>query len=201
MKVGLFGGSFDPVHLGHLLLAEFCRETCGLDVVRFLPAGDPPHKRTGSLSAARHRAEMLELATAGVPEFVVDRREFDRSGKSYTVDTLREFGTEHPDDELHFLIGGDSLVDLPTWRDPAGILELATIVAVNRGEEPLPAIDDLVERIGPVARDRIRLVSMPAIDLSSTAIRAAVAAGRSVRFQLPRAVEVYVEQHRLYVDS
>lgn len=198
MKVGLFGGSFDPVHLGHLLLAEWCRERCGLDEVRFLPAGDPPHKATGTLSPARDRAEMLDLAVAGIPEFVVDRREFAREGKSYTVDTLTEFAAEHPGVEPHFLVGGDSLADLPTWREPGRILELATIVAVNRGERPLPSLDELVARLGPVAWERIRLISMPAIELSSTDIRNAVREGRSVRFQVPRAVEVLLRERRLY---
>jgi nicotinate-nucleotide adenylyltransferase len=198
VRLGIFGGSFDPVHLGHLLLAECCREACGLDQVRFVPAGDPPHKSTGTLASGTARAEMLDFATAGIPEFVVDRRELARRGKSYTVDTLSEFAAEEAGRELFFLIGADSLADLPTWREPRRILDLATIVACNRGGDPPAGLDAVVSQLGPGARDRIVPVEMPAVDLSSTGLRERVRAGRSIRFRVPRAVEAYLDEHGLY---
>ncbi len=200
-RIGIFGGSFDPVHLAHLVLADRCREACDLDEVRFVPAADPPHKATGSLAPGEQRAEMLEFATAGLPEFVVDRRELRRDGKSYTVDTLAEFAAEEPGAELFFLMGADSLRDLPTWREPERILELATVVAVNRGEQPDPDLDPIRTQLSEAATDRIRIVEIPAFEISSTDVRERVARDASIRFVVPRAVEAYIAERGLYVPS
>ena len=212
MRIGLLGGTFDPVHFGHLLLAEQCREQCGLDAVWFLPAGSPPHKRR-DVTPGKERLEMLQLAIAGHEAFSVSDRELKREGTTYTVDTLTELHAEQPDAELFFLVGGDSLHDLPTWREPKRILELATIVAVNRGDRPLPDVKAICEKLkvaeaagfradagsvrhGDVAR--IQIATMPGCDLSATDIRERVAAGKSIRYMTPRAVEVYIQQHGLY---
>jgi nicotinate-nucleotide adenylyltransferase len=198
MRLGLFGGTFDPVHFGHLLLAERCREACRLDHVWFIPAGLPPHKAAESISPGNQRAEMLEFAIAGHPSFSVNRMELDRAGRSFTVDTLRQLHAEDPGRELFFLIGADSLTDLPSWRDPAGIAELATIVAVNRGDRPLPDLNALKSVLGDAVMARIQLVTMPGIDLSATDIRRRVRAGQSIRFMTPRACEVYIHEHGCY---
>jgi nicotinate-nucleotide adenylyltransferase len=205
MRLGLFGGTFDPIHLGHLILAECCREQCELDAVWFLPAGDPPHKPGKTISPGRTRAEMIEFAIAGHPQFVVNRMELERDGKSFTYETLGRLHDDEPERALFFLIGADSLADLPTWREPRRILELATIVAVNRGDKPLADIDAIARRIAgssdvaPV-RERIRVVTMPGVDISSTDIRSRVQSGRSIRFLVPRAVEMYIAQHQLYAE-
>jgi nicotinate-nucleotide adenylyltransferase len=201
MRLGLLGGTFDPIHFGHLLLAERCREECGLDRVWFLPAGQPPHKAAVGISSGNQRAEMVEFAIAGHPQFEVNRMELARAGRSFTVDTLREIHAEDPSRELFFLIGADSLADLPTWRDPAGIIEIATIVAVNRGDRPTPDLTALERTLGNAMAERIRLVTMPGIDLSSTDIRRRVREGKSIRFMTPRACEVYIQQHGLYRDE
>jgi len=133
MRLGLFGGTFDPVHFGHLLLAEQCREQCELDEIWFLPAGAPPHKQNALISDGRIRAAMLELAIAGHRAFAVNRMELDRAGTTFTVETLQHLHEENPSRELFFIVGADSLTDLPTWREPQQIARLATIVAVNRG--------------------------------------------------------------------
>jgi nicotinate-nucleotide adenylyltransferase len=198
MRLGLLGGTFDPSHLGHLMLAERCREECELDRVWFLPAGHPPHKSAEGISPGPQRAEMVEFAIAGHPQFEVNRMELGRVGRSFTVDTLREIHADDPSRELFFLIGADSLADLPTWRDPPGIIKLATIVAVNRGDRPLPDLSTLRRTLGDSIVDRVRLVSMPGIDLSSTDIRRRVHEGRSIRFMTPRPCEVYIEQQGLY---
>jgi nicotinate-nucleotide adenylyltransferase len=198
MRLGLLGGTFDPIHYGHLLLAERCREECELDRVWFLPAGQPPHKSAEGISPGPQRAEMVEFAIAGHPQFEVNRMELGRAGRSFTVDTLREVRAEDPSRELFFLIGADSLADLPTWRDPPGIIKLATIVAVNRGDRPLPDLNMLRRTLGDSIVDRVRLVTMPGIDLSSTDIRRRVREGRSIRFMTPRPCEVYIEQQALY---
>jgi len=200
MRLGLYGGTFDPVHQGHLLLAEQCREQCRLDNVWLLPARIPPHKLNADISPGKFRSEMLEFATAGYPEFSVNTMELDREGPSYTVDTLQQLTDEDSTRELFFLIGADSLKDLPTWREPQRIAELATIVAVNRGDKPLPDLKELSNQLGSETVQRIQIVTMPGIDVSSTDIRNRVAAGKSIRFMVPRSVEVYIKEHGLYAD-
>ena len=198
MRIGIFGGAFDPVHNGHLLLAEQCREACKLDEVWFVPTRNPPHKPNETLSPPEQRVEMLKLATAGVPEFVVSRIELERDDISWTIDTLRQIKQDSPDVELNLIIGGDSLRDLPSWRAPDEIAELATIVAVNRGSR---SVHTLPPGLSDAARSRVRFVSIPGVDFSGTAIRQRVAEGRSIRFTVPRAVEEYIRQKNLYQRS
>jgi nicotinate-nucleotide adenylyltransferase len=203
MRLGIFGGSFDPVHLGHLMLAECCREQCALDQVWFVPAHVPPHKQGHTLTADQHRLQMLQLATAGYPAFAVSDRECQRGGVSYTVETLSALSDERPDDELFFLMGADSLSDLPGWRQSDRICQLAIPVVVRRQGSPEPDFRLIRELVPPARLATIQQnqVEMPVLDFSSTAIRAAVAAGRSIRFQTPAAVEQYILQHRLYQED
>ena len=200
MRLGLFGGTFDPVHLGHLLLAEYCREQWGLDQVWFVPAAEPPHKQRGDLTPARQRIEMLQLALGGHPSFSVCTREVERGGVSYTIDTLRELVREDAARELFFLLGGDSLADLPRWREPAAICELAMPVVVARPGSPPPDYTALAPLVSADRLERIQLhqVDMPQIGISSREIRRRVAAGLSIRYQTPRAVEKYIETAHLY---
>ena len=136
MKLGIFGGTFDPVHYGHLLLAECCREQRELDAVWFLPAAVPPHKRDRELAPAPQRIEMLKLAIAGNPAFSVCTYETDRGGVNYTVDTLTHIHEEDPSRELFFLMGEDMLLDLPHWKQPQRVCELAIPVVVHRAGMP-----------------------------------------------------------------
>lgn len=200
MRLGIYGGTFDPVHLGHLLLAEYCREACQLDEVWFVPAAVPPHKQGQHVSTSTQRLEMLALAIGGHEQFRVCPREIERGGVSYTVDTLAEIQAEDPSRELFFLLGADSLVDLPTWREPGRICELATLVVVARTNSPTPDFTTLQEITGVnrIERFREHVVLMPLIELSSTEIRRRVASGCSIRFQTPRAVEKYIETGGLY---
>jgi nicotinate-nucleotide adenylyltransferase len=198
--VGIFGGTFDPVHYGHLLLAETCREQCRLDQVWFMPAAVPPHKQDWPLTPAQRRVEMLRLATAGHQAFVVSELETRRGGVSYTVETLAALCEQSPADELFFLMGADSLRDLPTWRDAPRICRLATPVVVRRRNTPEPDFGVLDALIPPDRVEEIRQhqVQMPLVEFSSTGIRQAVAEGRSIRYQTPRAVEKYIHTSRLY---
>ncbi len=200
MRLGIFGGTFDPVHYGHLLLAECCREQCRLDAVWFLPASVPPHKRDRQLTPAPERIEMLNLAIAGHPAFSVCSYETDRGGINYSVDTLTHIQEEDAGRELFFLMGEDMLLDLPYWRQPERVCELALPVVVHRsGMAPLD-FNCLTTVTAPQRIEEIRnhQVEMPEIGLSSSEIRCRVAAGESIRFQTPRAVEKYIETHRLY---
>lgn len=200
MRLGIFGGSFDPVHYGHLLLAETCREACGLSQVWFLPAASPPHKQGGQLLGGKQRVEMLELATSGHDAFRVCPMELDRGGVSYTVETLRTIAAEEPGAELFFLMGGDSLRDLPTWREPAEICRLAIPVVVRRAGAPPPDFAPLAGFVDPqrLALIQASQVEMPIIELSSTDLRQRASEGRSLRYRTPRAVEKYIETQGLY---
>lgn len=196
-RIGVYGGTFDPVHAGHLLLAECCREALQLDTVLLLPAGNPPHKSDSQIAPASHRLEMLKLAVSGCPEFQIDERELKRNGPSYTVLTLQEISEERPKAELFFLMGADSLRDIPGWQDPHEIISLATVVAVNRPGIPMPAPEQITEWAGNLSSS-IQVIEIPGSDLSSSDLRSRVAKGRSIRFMTPRAVEVYIAQHELY---
>ncbi|MDA1017113.1 MAG: nicotinate-nucleotide adenylyltransferase [Planctomycetota bacterium] len=198
LRIGIFGGTFDPVHLGHLVLAESCRETCELDEIWFVPAACSPHKTAANVTSGTARRDMLEFATAGAACFHVKTVELQRGGTSYTVDTLEQIRGGRPDAELFFLIGADSLADLPTWREPTRIVELATVVAVNRGDQPDPDVSAVERQLGPTANQRLRMVRMPAIDISAHEIRERIASGRSIRYLVPRAVEAYIHEHQLY---
>lgn len=197
-RVGIMGGSFDPPHLAHLLLAETVREALALDSVVFLPTGRQPLKPDHAAAPARHRVEMVRLAIAGNPSFVLSTVEAERAGVSYTVDTLRELRAlwepSHP--AVWFIIGADSLASLPRWRDPLGVLALARLAVVRRpGVEvdmgslrtALPGIDSSVD-----------WVDAPLLDISSTDIRRRVAGGLSIRYRVPGAVREYIETHGLY---
>jgi nicotinate-nucleotide adenylyltransferase len=183
-----------------LLLAEYCREERELDRVIFVPSAVPPHKRDQELTPAESRLAMLELAIAGHERFTISRCEVDRGGVNYTVDTLRHFRHEHPEAELFFVLGADMLHDLPTWREAGRVCELATIVAVRRAGIGEPDFTCLAGLVPPerIALFREHQVQMPAMGVSSTEIRRRVAAGRSIRYMTPRAVEKYIETHGLY---
>jgi len=202
MRLGLYGGSFDPVHYGHLLLAECCRETLRLDEVWLIAAAVPPHKQTRTLAPAKHRLEMLELALAGHEQLRASRLEIDRGGVSYTVETLAAVREQHPAATVYLLMGADSLRDLPTWREPGRICDLAFPAVVRRGGAPEPDFSVLAPLISAerLAMVRGAQVQMPLIELSSTDLRERAAAGKSLRYRTPRAVEKYIETQGLYRD-
>jgi nicotinate-nucleotide adenylyltransferase len=200
MRLGLYGGSFDPVHYGHLLLAECCRETLALDAVWLIPAATAPHKQGQQPAAAKHRLQMIELALAGHEQILASSIEIDRGGVSYTVETLAQVHTLHPQATLFLLMGADSLRDLPTWREPCRICALSLPSVVRRGGAAEPDFSILAPLVSAerLAMIRSAQVRMPLIDLSSTEIRERAAAGESLRFRTPRAVEKYIETHGLY---
>ncbi|WP_437185746.1 nicotinate-nucleotide adenylyltransferase [Planctomicrobium sp. SH668] len=200
MKIGVYGGTFDPIHHAHLLLAESAREQCGLDEVWFIPAFQSPFKEAVAAATPKQRIEMLRLAVAGFPVFRVMDLEVKRKEVSYTVETLRQIAQQRPDDQLFLLMGADSLSDFPRWKEPEGILKLATIIAVNRFETP-PDLESIRSTLGEQAASSIQVVSMPGINISASSIRIRVSEQRSIRFQTPRAVEQYIEHYRMYRPS
>lgn len=193
-RIGIYGGTFDPVHLAHLVLAEQCREQAGLDEIWFIPAHHPPHKDSVMISSASHRRQMLEFAIAGHDRFRISTVELDRAGPSFTVDTLEALTQQHPAVTWSLLIGADSLHDFPTWRQPERITQLARLVVVNRGQTPLPYLQPYRDRYGDVCD----VVRMPGMDIAASDIRQRVQQGKTIRYLVPRAVEVYIRQHHLY---
>ena len=200
MRLGIFGGSFDPVHFGHLVLAERCREECTLDEVWFLPAATAPHKLHRDCTPAHHRVEMLQLALGGHVQMIVSTLEIDRRGISYTVDSLEEIHHRYPGNELFLLLGADSLHELPTWREPDRICQLAQPVVVRRGGGPESDFSVLSRLVAPARLAEIKSsqVRMPLIDLCSSDLRQRVRHGRSIRYHTPRAVEKYIETNAIY---
>lgn len=187
MRVGVFGGSFDPVHIGHLIVAQAAADELALDRVRFVPAFRQPLKVAGHAAGPADRVAMLELALAGNPAFVLDRREIDRGGPSYMVETLASLRTESPEDQLFLLVGADAVEGLRAWHDAERIPALCTVVGLSRvGVRPA--------RGGLVARS----VDVPAIGVSATAIRAAVRSGKSIRYLVPPGVARYIAENSLY---
>ncbi len=202
MKLGVFGGSFDPVHYGHLLLAEYCRDLAALDRVLFMPASRSPLKSVRPIATDKQRIEMIMLAIGGNEYFEVSNVEIDRGGASYTVDTLEDIRAQHLSDELFLMIGGDSLRYFSKWKKPDRICELSIpLVVARRGFDA--AIDQLAPFISAERMELVRRyqIDFPVIEISSTEIRRSIRAGQSIRYRTPRAVEKYIETQHLYADA
>jgi nicotinate-nucleotide adenylyltransferase len=200
-RVGVLGGTFDPVHYGHLVVAEEVYATLQLAEMVFVPAGQPPHKTHAEITTARHRLEMLELAIASNPHFTISRVDLDRPGPSYTVDTLRLLRKQWGDKTaFYFVIGRDGLEDLLSWYDPSGILEQLThLVAVTRpGYSESEANYDWLEARLPGIKQRLLIVDAPQFDISASDLRKRVAEGRPIKYQTPDSVESYIVQYGLY---
>jgi len=199
MRIGIFGGTFDPVHMGHLILAEQCREQAGMDEVWFLPSYHPPHKAEKGVTRFEQRCDMIELAIAGHPAFRLDRVEKELPPPSYTAETLTELRRRHPDHEFSLLMGADGLPDLPQWYQPVRVVEQAGLVVVPRPGVMLWTAERLAKALGvDVAAVRLRFVACPMIEIASRELRRAIADGMSVRYLVPRAVEEYVRERKLY---
>ena len=195
-RIGIFGGTFDPVHVGHLVIAAECLYALDLERVVFVPSANPPHKPDQKLSAPEDRLAMLELAIHARVDLTVDPIEFERPGPSFTVETLRAFRQRDAKSDFVFIMGADSLRELHAWRDPAGIVELAEIAVARR---PGVAIDlTAVERRIPSAAGRVHIVDVPLMGVSSSDIRRRARAGEPISFQMPWKVECFIRERRLY---
>jgi len=191
VKLALFGGSFDPPHLGHLAFARFALDALAPDRLLWLPAGRQWQKPDQVMAAGVHRVQMLKRLTAGEPRFAVDDRELHRRGPSFTADSLREFRLEQPDAELMFLIGQDQYARLPTWYRAELVTELATLVVVPRGGEPVVAPPGMPPH-------RLQVLDLPDIPISSTVVREAIARGGDIAPLVGPEVASYIASHRLY---
>jgi len=197
VQVAILGGTFDPTHLGHLLIAEYVRRALAVPQVLFMPSGVPPHKLTHEVSPAEDRYVMAVLATADNPHFAVSRLEIDRPGVSYTIDTVRElnerFGAPR---SVAFVTGADSIVEMGTWREPDAILEEALVVAAPRPGFDLGLLE---ECLGVERAARVTTLDVPEVDISSTEVRWRIAAGESARYLCPRPVLDYIRKRGLYL--
>jgi nicotinate-nucleotide adenylyltransferase len=214
-RLGILGGTFNPIHLGHLVLAEAFRERLALDRVLFVPVGTPPHKSPRGLASALHRYAMVSLAVAGHPGFVASPVELERSGPSYSADTVEALAGDWPGARLFFLMGSDTFLDLPTWRTPERLGQFATLAVGYRAgsafDPESEAARAVLARLGPrgwrrvppaaadaLAPGECALVETRSVDVSAREIRERLRAGESVRYQVPLTVAEYIAAHGLY---
>lgn len=196
MRLGVLGGTFDPPHFAHLIMAEYARELLSLDRVLWVVEADPPHKQGQLVLPVEHRLQMVEIALVGNPAFELSLVDVHRPGPHYTVDTLSILAGQYPGSDLFFLLGADSLRTLPHWRNPAQLIRWASLVVMER---PGVAYDiATLESSIPGLREHTIFEDAPLIDISSSDIRARVASGRSVRYLLPANVETYIHTQGLY---
>lgn len=188
--IGLFGGSFDPVHHGHLIVGQVASEKLKLDSLRFVPAREQPFKVGRHRTSSEHRAAMLTLALSGVPGFSVEPSELARPAPSYTVDTLRQLRHREPGVEFALLLGADAAAELPAWKEAGQVMDLAKIFVFGRPGTPVPALSWVAGT-----------VEVPAIDISATEIRRRVRDRQSIRYWVPESVAEYIRAHRLYLDT
>lgn len=195
-RIGLLGGSFDPPHYGHLILADCALESAALDQLLFVPAGLPPHKPSGTRQQTKHRLAMLETALGDDVRFGISRADIDRPGPHYSVDLVQIVQAEYPDADLYFVMGGDSLRDLPTWNRPGELMQRTRFAVMSRPSALVHP--EMHEAVLPGLAERIMMIDAPLIEISSTDIVRRIAEGRSVRYMLPPAVLAYIETHQLY---
>jgi nicotinate-nucleotide adenylyltransferase len=221
MKLGLLGGSFNPVHSGHLAIARQTREALGLDQILFIPTSHPPHKPNDSLAPAQDRYEMVRLAITSDPSFAISDVEIHRPGKSYSIDTLRLLQQEHgTQTQLFFLIGLDAFLDFPSWREPLALLKLCQFVVLSRPglsfrslstvallpPIPYPSLADLdagrISRIEvPIGKQGLICLKLPPFPISASEVRSRIRQGLPVANLLPPLVESYILQHHLYQED
>jgi nicotinate-nucleotide adenylyltransferase len=201
MKVGVLGGTFDPIHYGHLVAGENAGRAMGLDKVLFVPSASPPHKAEYPVTDAELRVRMVELAIADNPYFELSRNEFKRQGPSYTVEMIASLQEElGASVELYFILGEDALADLPEWHEPQRLLELCQLIAVNRPGYHSFSLRLLEGQLPGVER-RVHQVRIPELAVWSTELRARISSGLSVRYLVPDAVHDFIYEHGLYLNS
>lgn len=199
-KIGIMGGTFDPIHTGHLVTAEAVRIEYGLDQVLFIPASNPPHKQDSQVTAANHRYIMTVMATSSNPYFYVSPIELERPGLSYTIDTVMALIEKYGDrNEFYFITGADTVQDLPTWKHIDRLLNLCYFVAADR-PGCVGCFDDIIGQLGENGRDRIQRLPTPELEISSTDIRERIKQGRSIKYIVPENVESYILKEGLYSE-
>lgn len=199
-KVGIMGGTFNPIHIAHLVLAEQAYEQFGLDEIVFMPSKRPAYKDLSEVIDEEYRQRMIELAIADNPHFTIDTMEFYREGNTYTADTLEELTKKNPEVEYYFILGADSLFQLEKWYRPEVILSLSTILAANRDDKDDDLVKSKIEELINTFHAKIHLLKIPKIDISSKMIRECIQEGKSIRYYVPNGVSDYIQQQTLYKE-
>lgn len=197
-RVGIMGGTFNPVHMVHLILAENAYRTWQLDEIMMLPNGDPPHKTDIEVTPAAHRLAMLKLAVKDIPYFRVSEMEIKRQGYSYSSVTLTELRASHPDTDYYFIMGADSIFQIETWHEPATVMANCIILAATRDHTPSDKLMEQINYLSEKYGADIRLMDVPDLELSSSDIRKRISHHQPVRFMVPDSVLDYIEAHHLY---
>ncbi|SFT74277.1 nicotinate-nucleotide adenylyltransferase [Selenomonas sp. GACV-9] len=198
LRIGIMGGTFDPIHMAHLAIAEAVREEFCLDQVLFIPAANPPHKQERQVTPAYHRLMMTQLATSSHPSFHVSKQELERTGPSYSLLTVQELQQEYGEAaELFFITGSDTINELHTWYHIEELLRQCHFVGTTRPGAPVDKTA-LVQQFGKIADEKIHFLAVPELEISSTDIRRRLKAGRSIRYLVPPAVEAYIRKEGLY---
>jgi len=200
-RLGLLGGTFDPIHYGHLIAAQSAAEELSLDQVLFIPCGIPPHKDMATVAPAADRHALTRLATEDNPLFQVSTVELDRPGPSYTVHTLDQLTALYPDDRLFVVVGLDAFAGVAGWYESERLFRLAEFVVVSRPGYNGTLLEESLGALAPWQRERVLSVSIPSLDISSTELRDRVRRGRSIRYLVPEAVRHYIKENRLYLDD
>jgi nicotinate-nucleotide adenylyltransferase len=201
VRIGIMGGTFDPIHYGHLIAAEEAKDKFAMDKVLFIPSGDPPHKKNYKVTPAELRYAMTLLATVGNPKFDVSRIEINRKGYSYTIDTLREIRENCPEADYYFITGADAILDILSWKDPKELLRLCKFIAATRPGYCLNQLDRVMAKLGYGSWREEKLISIleiPAVSISSTEIRLRVQNGQSIRYLVPDEVLQFIMKNKLY---
>lgn len=199
MRIGLMGGTFNPIHLGHLLISEYIRETFPLDKIIFIPSGNPPHKDLNLIVNAHHRYNMVELAIKDNPFFAISDIEVIRKGKSYTIDTIDEIKKNYPDDSIYFIIGGDSLSNLSTWKDYETLLKKTNFILIDRHGFEENKLTRYIKELEDKYGANIDYMDGPEIEISSTLIRENLINGKSIKYMVTKDVEDYIYNNSLYL--
>lgn len=200
-KIGIMGGTFDPIHIGHLVTAEAVRMEFGLDKVLFIPAGQPPHKETTTITGAHHRYFMTVMAICSNPYFCVSDMEMERQGPSYTIDTVRDLIQKYGDNaELFFITGADAIQELHTWKDVHLLFDLCHFIAAPRPGS-MDRLDEVIACFGEIGKQKIHRLSTPELEISSTDIRERVRNGQSIKYVVPESVEAYIIKEGLYISK
>lgn len=200
-KVGIMGGTFNPIHFGHLILAETAYEEIGLDRILFMPSKNPPHKDSTEVISEEHRLKMVELAVQGNPHFQLSTIELDREGTTYTVDTLAQLTKENPNTDYYFIMGADSLIKLETWKNCQGVLDLCTVVVAGRDDLKTEDIQLKIQYYKDKYGARIITLNMPSYELSSGFLRDRISKGKSIQYYVPEKVKDYILSNFLYMSN
>ncbi|NLK74867.1 MAG: nicotinate-nucleotide adenylyltransferase [Clostridiales bacterium] len=200
-KVGIMGGTFNPIHFGHLILAETAYEEIGLDRILFMPSKNPPHKDSTEVISEEHRLKMVELAVQGNPHFQLSTIELDREGTTYTVDTLAQLTKENPNTDYYFILGADSLIKLETWKNCQGVLDLCTVVVAGRDDLKTEDIQLKIQYYKDKYGARIITLNMQSYELSSGFLRDRISKGKSIQYYVPEKVKDYILSNFLYMSN